>query len=241
MSSLFALHDVILAALPLRDTSEPTKPDTVSVNVIVASNAPFCVPDGTEMLTPGAVVSTLTVTFFEVAAVFWLFAASVATLAATPIVTVPLAVSAIVSDRPTQYENLKRLIADAVKRLEQSKWADASGLAVGQGFGFFRRYLRLAGATAWLSIDYEAVKQTPEKMLELVFSDYQADPVRIKLEEVRSKLADVVEHKQIRDNKEVHLPIDLPINTDSVKTLNYIVAQLVRIANLVDPDGPTYR
>ena len=49
------------------------------------------------MLTPGDSVSTLAVTFFEVAAVFGLFAASVATLAATPIVTVPLAVGVIVA------------------------------------------------------------------------------------------------------------------------------------------------
>ena len=48
-------------------------------------------------VTSGEVVSTLTVTFFDVAAVFWLFAASVATFAATPIVTVPLVVGVIVA------------------------------------------------------------------------------------------------------------------------------------------------
>jgi hypothetical protein len=64
---------------------------------MVTLNAPFCTPDGTETVTPGAVVSTLTVTFFEVAAVFWLFTASVAILAATLTVTVPLAVGVIVA------------------------------------------------------------------------------------------------------------------------------------------------
>ena len=49
------------------------------------------------MLTPGALVSTLTVTVFEVAAVLLLPAASVATLAATLTVTVPLAVGVIVA------------------------------------------------------------------------------------------------------------------------------------------------
>ena len=52
-------------------------------------------PDGTPIVTVG--LSTSTVTVFEVAAVFWLFAASVATLAATPTVTVPLAVGVIVA------------------------------------------------------------------------------------------------------------------------------------------------
>ena len=62
---------------------------------MVALNAPVCVPDGTPMVTVG--LSTSTVTVFDVAAVFELFAASVATLAATPIVTVPLAVGVIVA------------------------------------------------------------------------------------------------------------------------------------------------
>ena len=50
---------------------------------MVAPNAPVCVPDGTPMVTEG--LSTSTVTVCDVAAVFWLFAASVATSAATPI------------------------------------------------------------------------------------------------------------------------------------------------------------
>ena len=65
------------------------------MNVTDTLNALFCTPDGTPMFTVG--LSTSTVTFFEVAAVFWLFAASVATLAATPIVTVPLAIGIIVA------------------------------------------------------------------------------------------------------------------------------------------------
>jgi hypothetical protein len=82
-------------AVPERLTSPWTKPDTASVKVIVTENARYCTPDDTEILTPGAVVSTVTV--FDVAAVFWLLAASVATFAATPIVTVPLAVGVIVA------------------------------------------------------------------------------------------------------------------------------------------------
>ena len=65
------------------------------MNVIVASNAPVCVPDGTPMVTEGLSISTVTVC--EMAAVFGLFAASLATLAATPTVTVPLAVGVIVA------------------------------------------------------------------------------------------------------------------------------------------------
>ena len=85
----------MLAALPLRDTSDCVKPDTVSENVMVALNAPVGVPDGTPMVALG--LSTSTVTVFDVAAVFWLLAASVATFAAMPIVTVPLTVEVIVA------------------------------------------------------------------------------------------------------------------------------------------------
>ena len=99
-----------------------------------------------------------------------------------------LAASAIEGDRPTRDENLKRLIAESVKHVEQSKWADTNGLTVGQGIDFYGRYLRLAGAFAWLGIDYRAVKQMPGKPLWLqFFGDYEVG-VSVKLEEVRSRL-----------------------------------------------------
>ena len=44
-------------AVPPRDTSASSKPETASVKVIVASNAPFCTSEETEILTSGAVVS----------------------------------------------------------------------------------------------------------------------------------------------------------------------------------------
>jgi hypothetical protein len=51
-------HAVIDAvAVPERLTSDCANPDTASVNVIVTENAPFCTPEGTEILTPGATVS----------------------------------------------------------------------------------------------------------------------------------------------------------------------------------------
>ena len=80
-----------------------------------------------------------------------------------------LAASAIKDTRPTRDANLKQLIAKAVKRLEQLEWADTSGLSVGQGFDYYGRYIRIAGAPAWLGIDYKAVKQTPKKPLWLSF------------------------------------------------------------------------
>ena len=85
----------MLAAAPVRETSDCAKSETVSEKVMVASKAPVCVPDGTPMVTVG--LSTSTFTVFAVAAVFGLFAASFATFAATLMVTVPLAVGVIVA------------------------------------------------------------------------------------------------------------------------------------------------
>ena len=91
-------HAVIDAvAVPESETSDCVKPDTASVKVMDILKAPFCTSDGTEILTLGEVVSILTVTVCDVAALFWLLAASVATFAATPIVTVPLVVGVIVA------------------------------------------------------------------------------------------------------------------------------------------------
>ena len=52
--SLLALHAVIEAlAVPPTERSDCVNPDTDSVNVIVALNAPVCVPDGTENANTG--------------------------------------------------------------------------------------------------------------------------------------------------------------------------------------------
>ena len=152
-----------------------------------------------------------------------------------------LAVSAIEDDRPLRDENLKQLMADSVKRLEQSKWADARGLTVGHRFDSYVRYLRLAGATAMLGIHYEFMKQAPEKVLWLVFSDYQADPVRVKLEEVRSRLAGIAENSHPWGDEGIALSIDLPTAMTTKQLLDHVVVQLEHIAGLVDPEGPTYQ
>lgn len=152
-----------------------------------------------------------------------------------------LAASAIKGDRPTRDENLKQLIAEAVKRVEQSGWADTNGLAAGRGPEHYGRYLRLAGAFAWLGIDYRAVRQMPDKPLWLSFSgDYGVD-ITVKLEEVRNRLKDVAKTGLEWHSGDVYLPIVLPSGADRDKTLDSIVAQLECIAQQIDPKGPTYR
>ena len=150
-----------------------------------------------------------------------------------------LAASAIVGDNPQHDDNVKRLIAEAVKSVEQSDWANTDGLAVGQGLDFYGRYLSLAGASAWLGIDYKAVKQMPDKPLWLQF--YRNPAASVSVEAVRCILGSLAEPRLKWPSEQVWVPIVLPVGADRDATLDAIVTELEHIAKLIDPNGPTYR
>ena len=150
-----------------------------------------------------------------------------------------LADSAIAGDKPTRDENLKGLIKDAVKRVEQSGWANTDRLTEGSADGYYyARYLRLAGASAGLRIDYKAVKQMPGKPLWLWFYGESDDSVSV--EAVRGSLGSLAEDLDWLSG-DVCVPIVLPAGADREATLDAIVAELESIAQLIDPNGPTYR
>ena len=157
-----------------------------------------------------------------------------------------LAADAVAGDNPQHDDNLKLLIADVVKRLEHSGWANTDGLSVGSGyynFGmdrcpYYGRYLRLAGAFAWFGIDYTAAKQM-DKPLWLSF--YDGGSASVGLEAVHDRLGKLTEPGLEWRSKEACLPIDLPSGADREAILDAIVSELERIAKLIDPSGPTYR
>ena len=150
-----------------------------------------------------------------------------------------LAADVTAAENPRRDENLKKLIADAVKRVEQSGWANSDGLTVGQGYEYYGRYLRLAGAFAWLGFDYRAVKQMPGKPLWLKF--YPDPTASVSVEEVRSRLGSLVEPRFPWGSGNTCVPIALPTVADTDAAPDAIVAEVERIAKLIDPDGPTYR
>ena len=150
-----------------------------------------------------------------------------------------LATDVTASENPRHDENLKLLIAEAVKRVEQSDWANSDGLTVGQGFEYYGRYLRLADASAWLGIDYRAVKQMPGKPLWLTF--YPDPNACVSMDAVRSRLGGLAEPGSGWRSGQVCVPIVLPTGADTDATLDAIVAEVERIAKLIDPDGPTYQ
>ena len=150
-----------------------------------------------------------------------------------------LAIDVITKGKPTRDENLKSLIADAVKRLEQSGWANTDGLSTGEGHDYYQRYHRLAGAAAALRIDYNVVKQMPDKPLWLRFGYYATAPTST--EQVRNILNGMDEQGWNLNGAEISLPITLPADTDHDATLGAIVTQMERIAKIIDPNGPTYQ
>ncbi len=145
-----------------------------------------------------------------------------------------LAASAIKGDRPTRDENLKRLIAEAIKQAEHLGWADTKGLSVGQGHNYYGRYLYIAGVFAWLGIHYRFLKQMPGKPLWLFFGDDTADAA-VKFEKVFGRLKDLAE-TGIESGGGLYLPIAMPAGADRAQTLDAIVSQLGRIADLIDPE-----
>ena len=150
-----------------------------------------------------------------------------------------LATDVTAAENPRRDENLKLLIAEAVKRVEQSDWANSDGLTVGQGFEFYGRYFRLAGAFAWLGIDYEALRQNPGKPLWLTFQTYHDAPVGV--DAVRNSLGGLAQPGSGWRSKQICVPIALPDGVDTEATRDTVVAELERVAKLIDPDGPTYR
>lgn len=153
-----------------------------------------------------------------------------------------LALDAIKNDDPVRDENLKRSIDGAVKQLEESGWANTEELTVGGTKGVsWVRYLRLAGAPAGLRIDYKAVKQMG-KPLWLGFWSRSKDRRKlVSFDKVREKLGDLSEPGLEWLPEHVCVPIDLPAGADRKATVHAIVAELERIAKIIDPDGPTYR
>ena len=152
-----------------------------------------------------------------------------------------LARDAIKGDDPIQDANLKHLIADAVKQLEESGWANTEGLRTGEAKGvYWVKYFFLGGATTGLRIDYKAVDQTG-KLLWLWFWDSPNPGRLVDFDEVQEKLGALAEPGLEWLSPDISVPIDLPAGAGRKATLDALVAELERIAKIIDPYVPTYR
>ena len=152
-----------------------------------------------------------------------------------------LAHDTIKNDDPVRDKNLKRLIADAVTHLKGSGWADTKGLTSADLRGVrYVKYFRLAGPSTGLRIDYKAAKRMG-KPLWLQFRDRSHSLGRVSSAEARARLEALAEPRLEWLPEHVCVPIDLPAGADCEATLHAIVAELERIARIIDPNGPTYQ
>lgn len=153
-----------------------------------------------------------------------------------------LAATAIAGDNLQQDENFKVLVAKIVKRVEQSGWADTRGLAVGGGDNAHWRYLRLAGAPAWLRMDKRIADQMPDTPLWLSFyRPTKPSASDVGLDEVRSRLGDAdLQGVEWIIPCQICIPVDLPAGADQEATLAAAVSGLEHIAKVIDPQGPAY-
>ena len=150
-----------------------------------------------------------------------------------------LAAAAMKGEGTTSDENLRALFADAVERLKWSGWADTDRLNVGAGDTYYARYFRLAGAPAGLRIDYEDKKQRPDRSLWLCF--WNEPNAKLSVDDAASLLDQAGESELERRGTEAFLPMVVPAGTYGQTTVDGIVAELERIACILDPEGPTYR
>ena len=150
-----------------------------------------------------------------------------------------LAESIIAREDPRSDAALKNLIADAVKRVAESGWANTAGLGVGQATAsYYGRYLHLAGNFAWFGIEYRAWKEMPDKPLWLLF--FGRDYNKVSEGELRSRLERLAGRLEWRPQS-VLVPFDLTIGAGGQATLDSVVSQLEHIGSLIDPNGPTYK
>ena len=148
-----------------------------------------------------------------------------------------LATSVITGSDPRRDDNIKNLVTNAVKQLEQAGWASTDGFGVGVGDKFWVRGLRLAGADGRFGIYFDEARRSGRPLwLGLRNS---AKITTAKLDCRLASLDEPIELETTSTHFCAHITI--PPNADSDTALNAIVAQLTQIAQLIDPTGPTYR
>jgi len=150
-----------------------------------------------------------------------------------------LAAAAVKGEGTTSDESLRASFADAVNRLKQSGWANTDRLNVGTGASYYARYFRLAGAPAGLRIDYEDEERRPDRSLWLCF--WLEENAALSVEDVARVLDQAGESALERRGTELFLPVVLAADADGQATVDTIVAELERIARLLDPESPTDR
>ena len=150
-----------------------------------------------------------------------------------------LATSVITGSYPSSDDNLKRLITNAARRMVDTGWADRRGSGVGTANAYWGPFMRLAGADAWFGINYDESRNS-SRPLWLALRAYG----KVTMAQLRCRLAAYALNEPIdweTRGGDFCIPIALSPGADNETAFNSIIDQLTRIAQLIDPTGPTYK
>ena len=154
-----------------------------------------------------------------------------------------LAASVIAGTDQQRDENIKALIRSAIKRLEQSGWANTNHFGPGGALPNAEgNYLHFARAFAWFGISYDE-RRNSNRPLWLVFRDSIGVPSRLDVtaDQVRHRLADLESADLPGSRGAFCVPVDWPQGDTTDDMLDALVGQLECIARKIDPAGPPYR
>lgn len=151
-----------------------------------------------------------------------------------------LTTSVITGSDPSNEDNLKSLVTRTVIRMRETGWANTDGFSVGQGYGYWGRYLQLAGVNyCWFGIDYDEIRSSGRPLWLVFYAQDSDTAVQVRRCLATLSLGEIVE-RRFRDY-DFCIPIPIPPGADDESALNSIIDQLTEIARQIDPTGPTYR
>ena len=133
---------------------------------------------------------------------------------------------------------LRNIIRDAVNRAAKEGWVDISGLSWGGWRGFPGRFLRLAGAYAFLGLNYPGLEET-DRLIWLVFNEYGSQPGNVTIQQVHQRLGIVGRPGAVRGrNSDYSVLLETPSDgMDLSARVQFVVDQLAEIGRKINPEA----
>ena len=141
---------------------------------------------------------------------------------------------------PRRVLGYRRLVGDVATRVSQEDWANKIGSRPSSGETYYGWNLLIAGAGAWFGFSFGNWARHRDTPLWLNFYTWRNDRPRVKLAEVRRRLAPLLQEIPpgiIDTGRRLLVPIGLPEGVEYETVLDTVVERLESIAGLIDsPD-----
>jgi len=152
----------------------------------------------------------------------------------------PLQAGEISQDLPRRMLSLRRLVDEAMDRMEKQGWMrpDNKRPTRDDTFIYYGRMVDFAGTRAWFGVNLETWaewRNTPI-LIELYSSEQLPETEASNL--LLNKIGQHFPGEGADDNW--HVPIFLPVGVEFDTVVDTVVKRLEFIGNLVDANGPTY-